>query len=192
MRQRLIVAIALLSFTFLPQNSLAQGRAKANAPRGPKVTTKAPRTAAQGPKAPAARGPKATAGGPKNTARGPKATASAKPNATTTATTPRSLPKNPKLVERLRAMLPAGTDINTAADGFRNQGQFVAAVHVSNNLGIPFADLKTQMVTDQKSLGQAIQTLRPAVDAAGESQRASRQADADLGVGGDAKKRPQK
>jgi hypothetical protein len=68
-------------------------------------------------------------------------------------------------VERLQKMLPNGTDINRAASKFRNQGQFVAAVHVSNNLGIPFANLKSRMIDDGMSLGQAIHSLRPGVDA---------------------------
>ena len=48
-----------------------------------------------------------------------------------------------------------------ASSGFRNLGQFVAAVNVSNNLGIPFAQLKTRMVDQGMSLGQAIQDARP-------------------------------
>jgi hypothetical protein len=66
--------------------------------------------------------------------------------------------------------LPAGTDLNTATAGFRNFGQFVAAINVSNNLGIRFADLKAAMTgttlagreTGQPvlSLGQAIQKYR--------------------------------
>ncbi len=35
--------------------------------------------------------------------------------------------------------------LNQASKGFKNQGQFIAALHVSQNLGIPFADLKTAM-----------------------------------------------
>jgi len=35
--------------------------------------------------------------------------------------------------------------LNEASKGFKNQGQFIAALHVSQNLGIPFADLKTAM-----------------------------------------------
>src|ERR671920_122723 len=67
---------------------------------------------------------------------------------TQTMRTSAALPRNQKLVERLRTMLPVGTDMTTASSGFRNQGQFVAAIHVSNNLGIPFDDLKKRMVTD--------------------------------------------
>ena len=43
-------------------------------------------------------------------------------------------------------MLPANMTLNGASSGFRNQGQFIAAVHVSQNLGIPFADLRAAML----------------------------------------------
>jgi hypothetical protein len=90
----------------------------------------------------------------------------------TTGTTPTStatlspvqqkLQRNTNLASKLQSRLPAGTNLTTAAAGFRNLGQFVAAVNVSNNLGIPFADLKTRMVDQHMSLGQAIQDARPA------------------------------
>ena len=82
------------------------------------------------------------------------------------------LQQNTNLAAKLRSRLPAGTDLMTASAGFRNLGQFVAAVNVSNNLNIPFADLKTKMVTDGKSLGQSIQALRPVASATVEAQRA--------------------
>jgi len=85
--------------------------------------------------------------------------------------------KNPKLEARLMALLPnlpPGTTIQDLSGGFKNWGQFVAAVHVSNNLGIPFADLKARMTgmpvpgitpglvvpTAPLSLGQAIQSFK--------------------------------
>jgi hypothetical protein len=52
----------------------------------------------------------------------------------------------------------------TASEGFRNLGQFVAAVNVSNNLGLDFVKLKTDMVDEGMSLGQAIQTQRKSLD----------------------------
>ena len=77
----------------------------------------------------------------------------------TTPLTPvqQKLQRNTNLAAKLQSRLPAGTDLNTAAAGFRNLGQFVAAVNVSKNLGLDFPTLKTAMVTDGKSLGQAIQ-----------------------------------
>ena len=100
------------------------------------------------------------------------------PSATTTTTTltltpvQEKLQKNTNLAAKLTSRLPAGTDLMLASAGFRNLGQFVAAVNVSNNLKIPFTDLKTKMVTDGLSLGQAIQTLRPTTSATIEAQRA--------------------
>lgn len=86
-----------------------------------------------------------------------------------------AVPTNPKLAARLQAMLPAGMSVEQAADGFRNQGQFVAAVQASHNLEIPFADLKSRMVTDGLSLGQSIHALKPGVDADAEATRAVRE-----------------
>jgi len=73
------------------------------------------------------------------------------------------LQQNSKLSEGLAKLLPAGTDLQGASSGFGNLGEFVTAVHVSNNLGIPSADLKARMVSGD-SLGEAIHALRPNVD----------------------------
>jgi hypothetical protein len=73
--------------------------------------------------------------------------------------------------------------VETAAAGFRNQGQFIAALHVSRNLGIPFADLKTAMTgPTHQSLGQAIQSLRPTTLAPVAVRTAERQARVDITV----------
>ena len=73
-----------------------------------------------------------------------------------------AIERNPQLSSRLQALLPPGMTLANAAAGFKNQGQFIAALHVSQNLGIPFADLKAKMTgSDHVSLGKAIQALRP-------------------------------
>ena len=79
--------------------------------------------------------------------------------------------QNDKLSVKLTSLLPPGTDLKTAMDGFKNQGQFIAALHVSKNLGIPFDQLKAKMVgtpatattaaTSPESLGKAIHDLKP-------------------------------
>ena len=94
-------------------------------------------------------------------------TATTSPSTTPTGTrtlTPvqQKLQKNTNLANKLQSRLPRGTDLMQAADGFRNLGQFVAAVNVSNNLGIDFVKLKSKMVDDGNSLGQSIQALKPA------------------------------
>jgi hypothetical protein len=86
--------------------------------------------------------------------------------------TQQKLQKNTSLASKLQNRLPVGTDLMTAAAGFRNLGQFVAAVNVSNNLNIPFTQLKTKMVTEGLSLGQSIQALKPTASSTIEAQRA--------------------
>lgn len=67
---------------------------------------------------------------------------------------------NTALSSRLQALLPQGATLEAAAAGFKNEGQFIAALEASKNLNIPFADLKDRMTAGQ-SLGQAIQALSP-------------------------------
>ena len=60
------------------------------------------------------------------------------------------LVQDKKLLEKLAILLkhqnPPVTDLSSASQGFRDFGQFVAAVDVSHNLRIPFDQLKTQML----------------------------------------------
>ena len=90
------------------------------------------------------------------------------------------LERNPELRTRLERMLPAGTNLRTASSGFKNQGQFIAALHVSKNLDIPFNQLKSRMTgPNAMSLGQAIHDLKPNIpekDARREVERAEKQA----------------
>ena len=91
---------------------------------------------------------------------------------------------HPNLAAKIQGRLPAGMTLAQASTGFKNQGQFIAAVNVSNNLGIDFTKLQAAMtgqttkvdpVTHEivstptgvapLSLGQSIQKLRPGVDA---------------------------
>jgi hypothetical protein len=72
------------------------------------------------------------------------------------------LANNAALSARIQPLLPAGSTITTASAGFPNQGEFIAALHVSRNLGIPFAQLKADLTQPHPdSLGQAIHALRP-------------------------------
>ena len=70
--------------------------------------------------------------------------------------------RNPTLRAKVESMLPRGTNLKTAASGFKNQGQFIAALHASKNLNIPFNELKARMTgPNAMSLGQAVHVLRP-------------------------------
>lgn len=91
------------------------------------------------------------------------------------------LTQNTKLASKLQALLPPGTNLQTAAAGFKNLGQFVAAVHVSKNLGIPFDQLKSTMLgPPAESLGKAIKTLDPNANTKSALKTANKQAHQDL------------
>lgn len=105
----------------------------------------------------------------------------------------------PNLSAKLTRMLPIDPvtgktmTLNQASLGFKNQGQFIAALHVSQNLGIPFTELKSHMVTvtpgapgqpptatQTGSLGQAIQASKTTAGVTTEVERAETQAADDL------------
>jgi hypothetical protein len=152
---------------------------------------------------------KTSHGNPHSTTTGsPKTTTTSKKGTTTSGTTTSSttgpttdlnpiaqkISSKPNLSSKLQTMLPKDMTLNQASQGFKNQGQFIAALHVSQNLKIPFAELKTAMTgidptlpagTTQQpaptmSLGQAIQKLRPSADADGAVSTAEHQASTDL------------
>jgi hypothetical protein len=121
-------------------------------------------------------------------------------NAGGTASGPRApgelLTQNHQLSTKLASFFPVGTDLQAEASGFKNLGQFVAAVHVSHNLGIPFDQLKctelattdacptgTTMPSKGTSLGGAIQALKPSMtsaDTKAAAKAASKQASHDI------------
>jgi hypothetical protein len=103
------------------------------------------------------------------------------PTSSTTTLTPvqQKLQKNTNLADKLRTRLPGGTDLMQAAEGFKNLGQFVAAVNVSaNHEGVTFADLKTRMVDQGMSLGQALQDVKKTSNVTAEVTKAEAEADA--------------
>ena len=88
---------------------------------------------------------------------------------------------NPALVAKLTPLLPPGMTLDAAAKGFRNQGQFIAALHAAKDLGISFTDLKNEMTgSEHDSLGQAIHDLKPTADAKGSAKTAEGEARADI------------
>jgi peptidyl-tRNA hydrolase len=95
------------------------------------------------------------------------------------------LTDNTKLAAKLQSLLPAGTNLQTASQGFKNLGQFVAAVHVAHNLGIPFDTLRAKIIGPPKeSLGKAIQQLQPTANSKAETKKATDQAKEDMNDSG--------
>jgi hypothetical protein len=73
--------------------------------------------------------------------------------------------KNPNQLARLQPQLDAlGLTLEEATDGFRNHGQFIAAMNAAKNRQLDFVALKEAMTVDGLSLGQAakLQTTPPA------------------------------
>lgn len=118
--------------------------------------------------------------------------------ATTTTWTPTNavaekLSGKPNLLAKARAVLPPGTDLNLATSNFKNFGQFNAAVNAARNHGISFVELRSLMTgttlagipTGQPilSLGQALQRLKPGIDATAAAQTATAQSNAEIASG---------
>jgi hypothetical protein len=108
------------------------------------------------------------------------------------------LSKNTQLAGKIQTL--TGMSAQQACAGFKNLGQCVAAAHVSKNLDISFACLRSDMTgqapakgancpataatsgTPGKTmrLGKAIQALSPTSDSKTEAKKATRQADQDI------------
>ena len=90
---------------------------------------------------------------------------------------------NPQLNAKIKNLLPTNMDLKTAAMGFQNLGQFIAALHVYKNLNIPFDQLQAKLTGQPHvSLGKAIQELRPALtdkEAKEAAEKAEKQAKED-------------
>jgi hypothetical protein len=146
-----------------PAKTTAKATAKATTPTGKTKTTKTSVDQAKG---------------SSQKAKGDKATRTAVNDPTTSRTDPQEMDpttarpaplskaqqqllKNDNLRAKMQARLGGNIDPVLAAGGFKNLGQFVAAVNVSNNQGIAFKDLRLLMLGDGKlSLGQAVQQLK--------------------------------
>jgi hypothetical protein len=88
---------------------------------------------------------------------------------------------NAALVAKLTPLLPSGVTLADAAKGFKNEGQFIAALHAAKDLGVSFTDLKAEMTgPEHDSLGQAIHDLKPAADAKTAAKTASNEARSDI------------
>jgi hypothetical protein len=87
----------------------------------------------------------------------------------------------PQLNARITAMLPAHMSLDRASRGFKNQGQFIAALHAAKDLNVSFADLKAEMTgSAHDSLGQAIHDLKPTADASASAKTAEQEAHSDI------------
>jgi len=121
--------------------------------------------------------------------KGAKPTKPAKPTtperkaSTKSAAVQEHLANQPQLAAKLGTLLP-GMTVSQAATDFQSLGHFVAAVHVSHNLDIPFLTLKSRVTgPNAVSLGQAIHDLKPDANAHNEVRRAEAEAREDMKTG---------
>ncbi|HTD10565.1 MAG TPA: hypothetical protein VK676_00730 [Steroidobacteraceae bacterium] len=88
-------------------------------------------------------------------------------------------PAPPPADTHLSALVPAGMSTDEACTGFKSVKDCAASLHASQNLNIPFVDLKAK-VTGGQRLGAAIHALKPDVNARAEVKRAEGQAAGDV------------
>jgi hypothetical protein len=88
----------------------------------------------------------------------------------------------PQLKAKINTLLAStGLSLNDASKGFKNQGLFIAALHVNQNLDCScFKQLQTDMTTKGMSLGQAIQDVKKTANATVEAERAETEANDDV------------
>ena len=145
-----------------------QGQAKKTAVSAPKAkSTHSPKQTTKRTTKTETRAARAEARAAKNTTKAETRAAKAETRATKTGT--KSAKLNPEQEARLLAKLPAGMTVEQASQGFKNWGQFQAAVNASANHNIPFDQLKAKMTgiapgdtvptTAPMSLGQALQSF---------------------------------
>ena len=87
----------------------------------------------------------------------------------------------PQLDAKVTALLPKSMTLNQASMGFRNQGQFLAALHAAQRLRCNcFAQIRTDMTRKGMSLGQAIQDVKRSANATAVARKAETDADRDI------------
>ena len=165
----------------LTSTASAQGKG-AGAPKAPHVATSAPKaggTTTHGPKAgtsqastkkPASTTASTSHGksgkhASNSTTEGGTSTNSTGTTATADAPPPNhvalKIANNPAQLAKIQPQLDAmGLTLDDATKGFRNQGQFIAALNASKNRGIDFVALQEAMTVEGLSLGQAAKKIQ--------------------------------
>jgi hypothetical protein len=158
------------------RDRLWDGNTRAAVPPGETIATTAPAPAAS-----------AT---PAKTQRARATTASRKPAAPSSVTS-RTAPSSvvpvtePRLQARLKPVLNRGARMDVAAEGFRSAEEFATVAHAARNTDVPFMVLKHRVVTEGRTLADAIHEAKPEVDAKAEVARAAAAAKSDIdAVGG--------
>jgi len=77
-------------------------------------------------------------------------------------------------------VLNKGTDLDKAAEGFRDAEQFATVAHASKNTDVPFMVLKHRVLNEGMPLSTAIHESNPYLDVSAAAQLARAEARKDL------------
>jgi hypothetical protein len=86
----------------------------------------------------------------------------------------------PRLHDRLKPVLNRGTRMEIATEGFRSAEEFATVAHAARNTNVPFMVLKHRVVTEGRTLADAIHESKPDLNANAEVIRARTAAKSDL------------
>ena len=89
-------------------------------------------------------------------------------------------PDAPELQKRLKPVLSRGTDLDKAADGFRDAEQFATVAHAAKNTDVPFMVLKHRVLNEGMPLSTAIHESNPYLDVSAAAQLARVEARKDI------------
>ena len=89
-------------------------------------------------------------------------------------------PQSPELEHRLKPLLNKGTNMDSAAEGFKDWRDFATIAHASHNTQVPFVVLKHHVLNEGRTLESVISEFKPDLDAKTEASRAREEASQDL------------
>ena len=89
-------------------------------------------------------------------------------------------PQSPELEHRVKPLLNRGTNIDSAAKGFKDWRDFATIAHASHNTQVPFVVLKHHVLNEGRTLESVISEFKPDLDAKAEASRAREEASQDL------------
>jgi hypothetical protein len=88
--------------------------------------------------------------------------------------------QSPELEHRLKPLLNKGTNMDSAAEGFKDWREFATIAHASHNTQVPFVVLKHHVLNEGRTLESVISEFKPDLDAKAEASRAREEASQDL------------
>lgn len=83
---------------------------------------------------------------------------------------------DPSVQRHAQSLLNDGANVQLASEGFRDAESFVSVAYAARNTEIPFVLLKHRVLTEGRTLSDAIRVSKPELDSMGEMDRARTEA----------------